>query len=92
MANFLRRTPANFDPTARGWRVGEISGVEVRLDPSLFLIAALVTFSLAAGVLPREVPRLSGVLYWLFGAIAAVIFVLSILWHEMAHALMALHY
>jgi Zn-dependent protease len=84
--------PADFDPTARGWRVGELSGVEVRVDPSLLLIAALVTFSLAAGVLPREVPRTNGVFYWLFGAIAALIFILSILWHEMAHALMAIRY
>lgn len=92
MANFLRQMPAAFDPTARGWRVGAISGVEIRLDPSLFLIGALVTFSLAVAVLPREVPRLSALAYWLFGALAAVIFILSILWHEMAHALMALRY
>ncbi len=92
MANFLRQTPATFDPTARGWRAGTLGGVEIRLDPSLFLIGALVTFSLAVAVLPREVPRLSPIAYWLFGALAAVIFILSILWHEMAHALMALHY
>lgn len=92
MARFARQTPANLDPTARGWRAGEIGGVEVRLDPSLLLIAALVTFTMAAGVLPREVPRLNAALYWLFGAIAACIFILSILWHEMAHALMALRY
>jgi Zn-dependent protease len=92
MARFARQTPANLDPTARGWRAGEIGGVEVRVDPSLLLIAALVTFTVGAGILPREVPRLNAALYWLFGAAAACIFILSILWHEMAHALMALRY
>ncbi len=92
MARFAGQRSANLDPTARGWRAGEIGGVEVRIDPSLLLIAALVTFSLAAGTLPREVPRLNAALYWLFGALAACIFILSILWHEMAHALLALRY
>lgn len=92
MARFANRMSAGADPTANGWRAGEIGGVEVRVNPSLLLIALLVTFTLAAGVFPREVPRLSGLIYWLFGALTSVVFIGSILWHEMAHALLAIRY
>lgn len=76
----------------RGWRAGEIGGVEVRLDVSLLLIAALVTVSLAAGLFPVEQPGYAPIVYWIVALSCSGIFVGSILWHEMAHALVAIRY
>ncbi|GAB4549992.1 MAG: site-2 protease family protein [Anaerolineae bacterium] len=75
-----------------GWRIGELGGVEIRVDPSLTFIAFFVTFSLAARVLPISAPGASASAYWLAGLLAAALFIGSILWHEMAHALMAIRY
>lgn len=76
----------------QGWRIGEIGGVEVRVDVSLLFIAFFVTFILATRVFPFEAPGGGLLLYWLAGLLGSAIFIGSILWHEMAHALLAMRY
>jgi len=70
-------------------RVGTIAGIEVRLDWSLLLIAALLTFSLASGLLPASIPSLTGVGAVVLGLTGAVAFLASILAHELGHSLVA---
>ncbi len=73
-------------------RIGKIAGIRIGINYSLFFIAALVTFQLAGIVLPERAPGYSDAIYWSFSVFGAVLFFSSILWHELAHALMARFY
>lgn len=75
-----------------GWSIGRLAGVEIKLNLSLLFIAFFVSYTLAGFILPHSVPGLSPSLYWLTGLMASVMFIGSILWHEMAHVLVALRY
>jgi Zn-dependent protease/CBS domain-containing protein len=70
-------------------RLGRIAGIPVGMNWSLLLIFALITWSLAAGVLPAEVRGQPGVLYWAVGLVIALLFFASIVTHELAHAIVA---
>jgi Zn-dependent protease/CBS domain-containing protein len=71
----------------RGFRVGRISGVEVRLDWSLLIVFWLIVMNLGGGLFPLRHPEWSPWLGWGMAVTAAVLFVLSILAHELSHAL-----
>lgn len=68
-----------------GWRLGRIGGVEIRADPSLLLIAGLITFNLWVTFSGRF-PHLSTSASVALAALTAVLFFASILVHELAHA------
>ncbi|MCU1456315.1 MAG: site-2 protease family protein [Actinomycetia bacterium] len=70
-------------------RLGRIRGVSVGVHWSLLVVAALVSWSLASGQLPAAVPGSSSGAYWLAGILAAGLFFVSILAHEMSHAVVA---
>src|SRR5690606_28364833 len=72
-----------------GYRLGHLFGVEVIADVSLLFIFALVTLNLGAGLFPRWRPDWTPVLTWGVAFSAAVLFFVSILIHELSHALMA---
>ena len=71
----------------RGVRAGQIAGIEVRLDWSLIVIFWLILVNLSMGLLALDHPEWSSGLRWGTGVVAAVLFLLSILAHELAHAL-----
>lgn len=73
-------------------RLGRLAGIEIGINYSLLLIAALVTYQLSAIVLPSRAPGFSDTAYIYGGILGALLFFGSILWHEMAHALMAKFY
>lgn len=66
-----------------------IAGVAIRIDASWFLLAVLVTWSLAVSVFPMHYRGLTPRTYWLMGAAGAVGLFASILFHELSHALVA---
>ena len=72
--------------------LGRIWGIRLYLHWSLFVTVGLVSTLLAGSVLPTEYPGRSTVEYWLVGASAAVVFVLSLAAHEIAHSLVAVHH
>lgn len=72
----------------RARRLAVIGGVPVQADLSLFLIAALATWWLAAWF---EAPGRSDVIVWIMAAVGAVLFLASVLAHELGHALEARH-
>ena len=66
-----------------------IFGFTIRLDLSWFVIAALVVWSLAAGLFPENYPDLAPATYWWMGAAGALGLFASIVLHELGHALEA---
>lgn len=66
-----------------------IAGIAIRIDASWIILAVLVTWSLAASFFPAQYPELPRATYWTMGAIGALGLFASILFHELAHALMA---
>jgi Zn-dependent protease/predicted transcriptional regulator len=71
--------------------IGRYGGVEVRLNWSLIAVVALIVWSLADGVFPSQNPGLSHNTYLGMGIVAAVLFLASILLHELGHSWVARH-
>ncbi len=70
--------------------IGKILGVKIRIHFSWFLIFALITWTLAAFYLPTQFPGLSVEVYWILGAISALLLFVSVLIHELAHSYVAI--
>lgn len=70
-------------------RLGRIAGIEVGANWSVLVIVALVALILGGSVLPVTVPHHSTALYWAIAIPGAVVFLASLLAHELAHALVA---
>lgn len=66
-----------------------IFGFRVRANMSWVLLFALVLWSLAAGFFPIEYPGLPQGLYWAMGFLGAMGLFFSLLFHELAHSLVA---
>ncbi|HEY8944028.1 MAG TPA: site-2 protease family protein, partial [Polyangiaceae bacterium] len=70
-----------------GFKMGSLFGIQVILDYSLIVIGFLVTFNLAVGLLPSWHPDWSLPMIWGVALSAAVLFIASVLAHELSHAL-----
>lgn len=73
-------------------RLGRIAGIAVGINWSVLAIFALITFGLAAGQLPAAYPGRATAAYAVAGVIAGALFFLSLLAHEIAHAIVARHH
>src|SRR4051794_1985270 len=71
------------------FRLGRIAGVSVGVNWSLIAVAALLTFGLAGGRYPIEAAGYSDGAYAAAGGVTAVLFLASVLVHELSHALVA---
>ncbi len=71
------------------FRLGRILGVRVGVNWSVLVIAWLLAWSLASTTLPDQAPGQSEVGYWVAGTLTAVVFLASILAHELGHAYVA---
>ena len=71
------------------FRLGTILGIPVGVNWSVLLIAWLIAFSLAGQLLPAQVPGLDAAIYWVVGAVVAMLFFGSLLAHELSHAIVA---
>jgi Zn-dependent protease len=71
------------------FRLGRILGVRVGVNWSVLVIAWLFAWSLATTTLPEQVPDRADASYWLVGTITAIVFLASILAHELGHAYVA---
>jgi len=69
-------------------KLGRIFGVEIGLHYSWFIIALLIVFSLA-GHFQQNNPGWSDSLRWSIAIITAVLFFVSIVLHELSHAMVA---
>ena len=69
--------------------IGHVWGIPIQINPSLFIILALLTWTLASELLPAAYPEMSDTARWLTGLLTALLFFASILFHELAHAWVA---
>ncbi len=76
----------------RDWQIARILGIPIKVHASWFLVFAFLTWSLASGYFPQELPGLSKVRYWGMGGVAALLLFLSVLLHELGHSYVALKY
>jgi Zn-dependent protease/CBS domain-containing protein len=70
--------------------LGRIAGIHVGLNWSLLVVGALITWSLATGLLPSAAPGQSAGAYWTAGVVSAIVFLASLLAHELAHSVIAM--
>ena len=74
------------------WEIGRALGIPIRVHASWFVVFGFVTWTLATGYLPDELPGLSAARYWSMGAMAALLLFVSVLLHELGHSYVAQRY
>ena len=70
-------------------RLGRIAGVKVGLNWSLLVIFGLIVWGLASTTLPQRYLGEAEAVYWVVAVLTATTFFVSLLAHEMGHALVA---
>jgi Zn-dependent protease/CBS domain-containing protein len=70
--------------------LGRIAGIHVGLNWSLLVVAALIAWSIATGLLPAAVPGQTPTAYWIAGVVSAFVYLASLLAHELAHSVVAM--
>ncbi len=78
-------------PTRPGLKIGRILGIPIYLHASWVIIFFLITFSLAMQF-TQEHPRWSATQHWTVGIITSLLFFASVLFHELAHSVVAQYY
>ena len=73
-------------------KVAEIKQIPIKLHFSLILVFFLITWTLATGFMPRYVPDLNQLQYWIMGITGSIVLFLSVLIHELSHSLVARSY
>src|SRR6202022_3208581 len=69
--------------------LGRIAGIHVGLNWSLLVVAALIAWSIATGILPSAVPGQTSSAYWTAGLVSAFVYLACLLAHELAHSIVA---
>ncbi|WP_172832320.1 site-2 protease family protein [Nakamurella panacisegetis] len=72
--------------------MGRWAGVPIRAHPSVLLMLAFFAYFLATSALPAVRSGQSTAAYWWVGSITAAAFWLTLLAHELAHAVTARHF
>lgn len=73
----------------RSFPLFSIFGFRISIDLSWFVLAALIVWSLATGLFPESLPERSAQTYYIMGTVAALGMFASIVFHELAHSLVA---
>jgi len=74
-----------------GLRIGRILGIPIYLHPSWFIIFVLITLSLST-VFAAEHPHWTAQQHWSLGLLTSLLFFASVLFHELSHSVVAIHY
>jgi Zn-dependent protease len=76
---------------ASGLRIARVFGIPIYLHPTWLLIFALITLSLATQF-SQQHPHWSRTQHWGLGILTSLFFFASVLFHELSHSVVALHY
>lgn len=71
-------------------RILSIRGIPISIHPSWLVIYALITWTLAVGYFPRELPDMPAAAHWVNGLVAAALLFVSVLLHELSHSFVAM--
>ena len=74
-----------------GFRVAKILGIPIYLDATWLLIFGLITYTLAMDFRQLH-PQWAPAEHWSLGILTSLLFFGSVLFHELAHSVVALHY
>ena len=76
--------------TNRGvFKLLSVGGINIKAHWSWVIIVFIVTFDLAVGQFPAQIPGQSQIIYWVLGLISALMLFVSVLIHELSHSFMA---
>lgn len=78
-------------PRNPGMRIGKILGIPIYLHSTWIIIFAGITYSLEMQF-AQEHPRWSSQQHWAVGLVTSILFFGSLLFHELAHSIVAQHY
>lgn len=70
-------------------QIARVSGIPIYLHFSWLVIFGLIVWTLSTGYFPAQYPDLPASSYWAKGLVASLLFFVSILLHELGHALVA---
>ena len=70
-------------------RLGKIAGIDIGIHYSWFVVLALFTWTLAHGLLPGRYFGWTATTYWATGLVASLLVFVSVVVHELAHAVVA---
>jgi Zn-dependent protease/predicted transcriptional regulator len=76
---------------SQGFRVGRILGIPIFIDYSWVIIFGLITFSLSTQF-SKEHPEWTSAQTWGVGMVTSVLFFGSVVFHELAHSMVAQRY
>jgi Zn-dependent protease len=76
---------------SQGIRIGRILGIPIYLDLSWILIFGLITFSQSSFFAVLH-PGWTATEHWVLGGVASILFFSSVVFHELAHSVVAQHY
>jgi Zn-dependent protease/predicted transcriptional regulator len=71
------------------WRIGRVFGIDIRIDSSWLVIFVLISWSLAGTYFPKSHPKWPLTLNWVLGLATSLLVFASVLFHELAHSLVA---
>jgi Zn-dependent protease/predicted transcriptional regulator len=74
-----------------GMRIGKVLGIPIFLHSTWIIIFAAITYSLAMQF-TQQYPRWTPAQQWIVGVFTSVLFFASLLFHELAHSVVAQHY
>ncbi|MBT5774675.1 MAG: site-2 protease family protein [Dehalococcoidia bacterium] len=75
-----------------GLVIGRIRGVEIRVHWSWLIIFWLIAWTLSEGLFPTYQPQWDERSLWVAGVVSSLLFFGSVLFHELSHTFVALHY
>jgi Zn-dependent protease/CBS domain-containing protein len=73
-------------------QIARVIGIPIYLHFSWLIIFALIVWTLSTGYFPAQYPDLPASSYWAKGLVASLLFFVSILLHELGHAVVALRH
>ncbi len=73
-------------------QIARVIGIPIHLHFSWLIIFGLIVWTLSTGYFPAKYPDLPASSYWAKGLVASLLFFLSILLHELGHAVVALRH
>jgi Zn-dependent protease len=69
--------------------LGRLWGIPLRAHYSWLPVFPIYAWAISTGLLPREAPGLPAYQYWLLGFVTTALLFVSVIAHELSHALMA---